>query len=127
MQSETKTCQNCKKDFIIEPDDFGFYEKMKVPTPTFCPECRIKRRLNWQGYRIFYKRMNLLLPHLCSNCRHFQRNKFRNPLKLWHRQCMCDKEHAHHKGRCDIKFETSYASNRPEIVYYEKYYQQEVY
>jgi hypothetical protein len=32
---ETKICQNCKKNFIIEPDDFGFYEKIKVPPPTF--------------------------------------------------------------------------------------------
>src|SRR3989339_71434 len=54
--AETKNCQNCKKDFVIEPDDFAFYEKMKVPAPTFCPECRLKRRLNWQGYRILYKR-----------------------------------------------------------------------
>jgi RNA polymerase subunit RPABC4/transcription elongation factor Spt4 len=37
---ETKNCQNCKKDFNIEPDDFSFYEKMKVPVPTWCPECR---------------------------------------------------------------------------------------
>jgi len=30
---ETRNCQNCKKDFIIELDDFGFYEKIKVPIP----------------------------------------------------------------------------------------------
>ncbi|KKQ02734.1 MAG: hypothetical protein US18_C0013G0008 [Parcubacteria group bacterium GW2011_GWB1_36_5] len=29
MNSETKTCQNCKGEFIIEPDGFGFYEKIK--------------------------------------------------------------------------------------------------
>lgn len=29
MNSETKNCQNCKSDFIIEPDDFSFYEKIK--------------------------------------------------------------------------------------------------
>jgi len=75
----------------------------------------------------FYKRMNLPLPRLCSNCRHYQRNKFRNPMKLWHRRCMCDKEHPHHKGRCDIEFETSYAPDRPEIIYCEKCYQREVY
>ncbi|MDP3882978.1 MAG: hypothetical protein Q8Q48_02895, partial [Candidatus Staskawiczbacteria bacterium] len=46
---ETKICQNCKKDFIIEPDDFAFYEKMKVPPPTFCPECRKQRRLSWRN------------------------------------------------------------------------------
>ena len=45
MESETRQCQNCKKDFVIEPDDLGFYEKIKVPPPTWCPECRMTRRL----------------------------------------------------------------------------------
>ncbi len=49
MNSETKTCQNCKNDFTIEPDDFGFYEKMSVPAPTFCPPCRSQRRLSWRN------------------------------------------------------------------------------
>ncbi|MCX6722219.1 MAG: hypothetical protein NTY04_03440 [Candidatus Staskawiczbacteria bacterium] len=56
MESQTKTCQNCRKDFIIEPDDFKFYGTIHVSAPTWCPECRLKRRLNWQGYRILYKR-----------------------------------------------------------------------
>jgi len=56
MKSEVKNCQNCKKDFTIEPEDFNFYEKIKVPPPTWCPECRLKRRLSWQGYQILYKR-----------------------------------------------------------------------
>jgi|SRR3989344_3288469 len=65
MNSETKThsqssvsenCQNCKKDFVIEPDDFGFYEKMKVPAPTFCPDCRLQRRFMFRNNRSFYKR-----------------------------------------------------------------------
>ncbi|KKT07962.1 MAG: hypothetical protein UV85_C0003G0087 [Candidatus Nomurabacteria bacterium GW2011_GWB1_43_19] len=33
MKQEIKTCQNCKKDFMIEPEDFNFYEKIKVPPP----------------------------------------------------------------------------------------------
>ncbi len=53
---ETKTCQNCKKDFIIEPDDFSFYEKIKVPPPTFCPECRMIRRMLWRNVRSLHKR-----------------------------------------------------------------------
>jgi len=53
---ETKICQNCKKDFIIEPDDFSFYEKMKVPPPTFCPMCRIQRRWAFRNERGLYKR-----------------------------------------------------------------------
>ena len=54
--SETKTCQNCKKDFIIEPDDFSFYEKIKVPAPTWCPECRQQRRYAWRNERTLYRR-----------------------------------------------------------------------
>jgi hypothetical protein len=67
----------------------------------------------------FYKRMNIPLPRLCSNCRYFQRNQFRNPMKLWHRKCM--------KEGCGNEFETSYAPEKPDIVYCEKCYQQEVY
>ena len=56
MESQTKTCQNCKKDFIIEPDDFSFYEKIKVPPPTFCPNCRLQRRMSWRnGWHLFKK------------------------------------------------------------------------
>jgi len=75
----------------------------------------------------FYKRMNFAIPRLCPNCRHFQRLKKRNPLKLWHRDCMCEKENHGHAGRCPNEFETSYAPERPEIIYCEKCYQSEVY
>lgn len=53
---ETKQCQNCKNNFTIEPDDFLFYEKMEVPAPTFCPECRLIRRLIMRNERTLYKR-----------------------------------------------------------------------
>lgn len=56
MATETKTCQNCKVPFIIEPDDFSFYEKIKVPPPTWCPECRLVRRLSFRNERHLYKR-----------------------------------------------------------------------
>ncbi len=54
-KAENKTCQNCKKDFTIEPEDFGFYEKIKVPPPTWCPECRMIRRMNYRNERSLYK------------------------------------------------------------------------
>ena len=73
-----------------------------------------------------YKKMNIPLPTLCPNCRHYNRLLQRNPMKLWHRQCMCDKNHPHHSGKCTNEFETSYAPERPEIVYCEQCYQQEV-
>ena len=52
----TKNCQNCKKDFVIESEDFNFYERIKVPPPTFCPECRFQRRMAWRNDRSLYKR-----------------------------------------------------------------------
>ena len=54
---ENKICQNCKNEFLVELDDFGFYEQMKVPLPTWCPKCRLQRRLAWTGYHILYKRL----------------------------------------------------------------------
>ncbi|KKS50186.1 MAG: hypothetical protein UW01_C0001G0045 [Candidatus Nomurabacteria bacterium GW2011_GWA2_43_66] len=55
-KSQNVVCQNCKGNFIIEPDDFGFYEKIKVPPPTFCPDCRYIRRLLDRNEYNFYKR-----------------------------------------------------------------------
>ncbi|MEI6580563.1 MAG: hypothetical protein WCO07_00105 [bacterium] len=49
-------CQNCRGSFTIEPEDFNFYEKIKVPPPTFCPECRLIRRLIMRNERALYKR-----------------------------------------------------------------------
>jgi len=48
-------CQNCKQDFVIEPEDFNFYEKIKVPPPTFCPLCRAQRRFAFRNERKLFK------------------------------------------------------------------------
>ena len=61
MNNETKKCQNCKKNFTIEPEDFSFYEKIKVLPPTWCPECRLIRRLAYREERSFFK-------DTCDNC-----------------------------------------------------------
>ena len=89
----------------------------------------------------FYRKMNLPLPRLCPNCRHYQRIKQRNPLKLWHRKCMCNGStsspnnnstihqynntviHTHGNEPCPNEFETTYSPDRPEIVYCEACYQ----
>ena len=34
-EKETKTCQNCKNQFTIEPEDFEFYARIKVPKGTY--------------------------------------------------------------------------------------------
>jgi len=56
MDQELKNCQSCKKDFVIEPDDFAFYEKMKVPSPTWCPDCRRMRRFAFTNLWNLYRR-----------------------------------------------------------------------
>jgi hypothetical protein len=56
MNSESRNCQNCKKDFTIEPDDFSFYEKMGVCEPKLCPDCRAQLRLSFRNEKTFYKR-----------------------------------------------------------------------
>ncbi len=64
----------------------------------------------------FYTRNNLPLPSMCHNCRHMKRFRGRNPIKLWHRNCM----------KCNSDIETTYSPDRKEIVYCENCYQQEV-
>lgn len=61
LLQKNRKCQNCKKDFIIELEDFNFYEKIKVPPPTWCPECRLIRRLNSIRDRCLYK-------DICAQC-----------------------------------------------------------
>ena len=65
------------------------------------------------------RQLNVPLPRKHFNERHYERVSKRNPMKLWHRKCM--------KEGCPNEFETSYAPDRPEIIYCEKCYQQEVY
>ena len=66
----------------------------------------------------FLKQMYLPIPRRCPNCRHAERLQKRNPMRLYTRTCM-------HKD-CSNEFETSYAPERPEIVYCEDCYKQEV-
>lgn len=51
-----KQCQNCQKHFPIDADDVSFYEKIKVPPPTWCVQCRLQRRLSFRNERHLYHR-----------------------------------------------------------------------
>ncbi len=56
MNSEVKTCQHCKREFTVEGEDFNYYEKINVPAPTWCPECRIVRRISCvNGWSLFWR------------------------------------------------------------------------
>lgn len=61
MKTETKICQNCKKNFVIQPEDFEFYKKISVPAPTHCSECRLI-------YRLLNTRGQTLYKDNCDNC-----------------------------------------------------------
>src|SRR3989338_7391085 len=56
MNNQTKICQNCKQNFVIVPEDFTFYERIKVPPPTCCPGCRLQRRLAFWNVTNLYRR-----------------------------------------------------------------------
>ncbi|HEY4478164.1 MAG TPA: hypothetical protein VJB09_02725 [Candidatus Paceibacterota bacterium] len=116
------------------PDDVSEINESILQEVISCPNNGNSLTLCTTAYRIvsdeltFCKQKNLSLPRFCPNCRHYERLKYRNPVKLWNRTCMCDKEdHNNHEGKCKVEFETSYSPDRLEKVYCEKCYQQEVY
>ena len=86
----------------------------------------------------FYRKTGLPLPRLCHNCRTFERLKQRTGLQLYARTCECGggtsrneiyqntSSHFHGETLCPNTFETTYSSNRKEIVYCEQCYQAEV-
>ncbi|MDA2922832.1 hypothetical protein MYX07_06240 [Patescibacteria group bacterium AH-259-L07] len=82
MRQQTKKCQNCSQDFKIESEDFDFYEKVKVPAPTFCPECRRRRRTVFRSEMSLYWRDC----NLCGNkeLSMFSRDK---PYKVYCQKC----------------------------------------
>lgn len=48
------SCAQCTQTFQIYNEDIEFYKKMRVPTPTFCPQCRMQRRMTWRNERTLY-------------------------------------------------------------------------
>lgn len=66
---------------------------------------------------LFYRKMKIPIPRKCFYCRHQDRIIRRGPYKFWQRNC----------AKCQKKITTNYAPDRPEVVYCEKCYQQEVY
>lgn len=60
--------------------------------------------------------MLLPIPRKCFFCRHEDRLKRRGPTTIFDRQC----------AKCQKDIKTNYAPNRPEIIYCESCYQQEV-
>jgi len=88
MNSKTKTCQSCKKGFTIEPEDFEFYEKIGVPAPTFCSECRNQRRMSFRNERSLYKRKcDLCGMDIVSRYSPSPPSSWKNSLKVYCSKC----------------------------------------
>ena len=105
ITKEVFKCLGCSRNYNIIQQEIQLYKRLGIPVSRLCPDCRYRRKI-----------------------------AIRTPRKLWHRQCMCDYKvhknsikHTHHsEGRCPNEFETSYSSERKEIVYCEECYQAEV-
>ncbi len=65
----------------------------------------------------FYRDLGIPLPKVCPDERHSERMALRNPLQLWNREC----------AQCEKSIQTTYAPDRPEIVYCEDCYLSTVY
>jgi hypothetical protein len=126
---QNKTTGTYEKETIKEPDMPQTIEEVSEDILTqvlVCKNCKKNFRIT-KGELDFYKRMNIPLPHKDFECRHQDRMRKRNPRKLWHRACMCElSSHSHAYAKCKNEFETAYSPDRPEIVYCETCYQQEV-
>ena len=83
----------------------------------------LKCKVSGKPYKIipqefsFYKKMNIPIPRISPAERQKQRMILRNPRKLWKRNC----------DKCEKEIETTYAPERPEIVYCEECYLKEIY
>lgn len=53
----SKKCKNCGNNFDITERDTVFYEKVKVPEPTFCHDCRQQRKLAQVNQMNLFKRI----------------------------------------------------------------------
>lgn len=62
MQNQIKNCIKCQIEFQINQDELSFYEKMKVPVPSVCPDCRFKMRAVWRNETSLYS------GHKCNLC-----------------------------------------------------------
>jgi hypothetical protein len=115
------------KEFLITtkandvPDSLHDVDETILSEVISCKKCDKAYKIIPAELR-FYKKIGIPLPRMCPDCRFVERFSYINPPELWHRGCM----NILVEGKCPNEFETSYAPNRPEIVYCESCYQQEI-
>ncbi len=55
-----KACSQCQQPFFVTEQDQAFYQRIGVPTPTKCPNCRLKLRLAFWPFGRFHQRADSL-------------------------------------------------------------------
>lgn len=90
-------CIECKKNYRVIPAEMSFYQRLGVPLPRLCPDCRHARRIARRG-----------------------------PNRLWERGCSCVSSEHGHSGRCENTFLANVNPEKNEILYCESCYQKEV-
>jgi len=81
-----------------------------------CNTCNKSYNINIVELELLQK-LNQPIPHSCPNCRYERKFNRTNKPILYDRNCM----------KCEKVIKTPYAPSRPETIYCEKCYQQEVY
>jgi len=56
-----KDCKKCSNKFEILDEDHKFYQKLDLPEPLECPDCRQQKRLAYRNEKVLYKRQ-------CDKC-----------------------------------------------------------
>jgi hypothetical protein len=51
-----RKCRGTNQEFLIAEEDLDFYNQLKVPPPTLCPDERQRRRLAFRNERTLYRR-----------------------------------------------------------------------
>ncbi|MFA6436424.1 MAG: hypothetical protein WCW30_04815 [Candidatus Gracilibacteria bacterium] len=107
------------KGFHWETKNISSFSEQNHPNTNEVCNCALcgKKYLTVVQELKFYRSMKLPLPSICPNCRHLSRMTKRNPRTLWNRQC----------AKCNVEIQTTYAPNRPEIVYCESCYLKTIY
>ena len=90
------------------PDDINSVDDNIIKEVVKCNKCS-KNFKHTEAELGFYKKQIISLPDVCPDCRYRNRLKLRPEYRLYDRECM--------KLGCNTKFKTSYAPDRPEIIY----------
>ncbi len=101
---------------IVVPDKIGEVDESICEEILACKKSGRNFKIQ-KAELAFYKKMGLPIPQYCPDERHYARLKFRNPRKLYLRKC----------EKCKMDIKTTFAPDRPEKIYCENCYREEVF